>query len=308
MNLLIYLVLAVILLTTLGLPKVDSTTRISSVVQCVVSAKSVDANRTTCPKTAQAAPAFHKLRPGDTVIAVDGQRISTWDQLAAAIQPAAGRALHLTVRRAGRLVPVTVVPVVNTYHPDPGVTKTAGYIGISPVEHRYFARQSITQVPGVIGDQIGTGLAGLGSYPSKIANLWGTVFDGQKRDPQGAVGVVGIGRLSGDFASSTVYNLQDKIYLLVYLLASVNLLLFFFNLVPLLPLDGGHVAGALVEASKRGRARLRARRAGIRARPQIFVDTAQMVPVMYAVASLLIVISLLTLYADIVKPISLTGG
>jgi membrane-associated protease RseP (regulator of RpoE activity) len=88
----------------------------------------------------------------------------------------------------------------------------------------------------------------------------------------------------------------------------VNLLLFFFNLLPLLPLDGGHVAGALVEAAKRGRARLRGRRSGVRIRPQIFVDTAQMVPVMYAVASVLIVISLLTLYADIVKPINLTGG
>jgi Zn-dependent protease len=160
----------------------------------------------------------------------------------------------------------------------------------------------------VIGDQIGTGVAALGSYPSKIASLWGTVFEGKPRDVTGAVGVVGIGRLSGDFASSSAFDLQSKIYFLIGLLASVNLLLFFFNLIPLLPLDGGHVAGALVESAKRGRARLRARRAGTRSRPQIFVDTAQMVPVMYAVASVLIVISLLTLYADIVKPIQLGGG
>ena len=90
----------------------------------------------------------------------------------------------------------------------------------------------------------------------------------------------------------------------------MNLLLFFFNLLPLLPLDGGHVAGALVEAAKRGRARLRAR-SGKDAlpdgatRPQIFVDTAQMLPVMYAVASVLILVTLLTLYADIVHPINI---
>ena len=61
-----------------------------------------------------------------------------------------------------------------------------------------------------------------------------------------------------------------------------------------------------VEAAKRGRARLRARRHPEAAgrRPQIFVDTAQMLPVMYAVASVLILITLLTLYADIVKPIN----
>ncbi|MDT4907815.1 MAG: hypothetical protein QOI69_1056, partial [Pseudonocardiales bacterium] len=94
------------------------------------------------------------------------------------------------------------------------------------------------------------------------------------------------------------------------------LLLFFFNLLPLLPLDGGHVAGAAVEAAKRGRARLKARRtpafgpdgAPAPTRPQIFVDTAQMLPVMYAVASVLILLTLLTFYADIVKPVNLFGG
>jgi membrane-associated protease RseP (regulator of RpoE activity) len=308
MNLLIYLVLAVVLLTTLGMPHHEPTTQINNVVKCVVAANSKDANRSTCPTAAQAAPAFNKLRPGDTVIAVDGRRISTWAQLAAAIQPAAGRTLHFTVRRDGRIVPVAVTPVKNTYHPDTGVTKTAGYIGIQPVDRHYFVRQSITQVPGVIGGQISSGVTALGSYPSKIASLWRTVFEGKRRDPTGAVGVVGIGRLSGDFASSTTYDLQDKVYLLIGLLASVNLLLFFFNLLPLLPLDGGHVAGALVESAKRGRARLRSRRNGTRSRPQIFVDTAQMVPIMYVVASVLIVISLLTLYADIVKPISFSGG
>jgi membrane-associated protease RseP (regulator of RpoE activity) len=308
MNLLIYLVLTMVLLTTLGIPHREPTTTIKEVVQCVVPASSKDATSTTCPATAQAAPAFHKLQPGDTVLAVDGHRIASWDQLSAAIRPAAGKPLVLTVRRSGHPVRVTLTPVRNTYHPNAGVTTTAGYIGISPADRQYFDRQSITQVPGVVGGQIGMGFTALGSYPSKIASLWGTIFDNKPRDPTGAVGVVGIGRLSGDFASNPAYDLLAKVYVLIGLLASVNLLLFFFNLLPLLPLDGGHVAGALVEAAKRGRARLRARRAGTRARPQIFVDTAQMIPVMYVVASVLIVISLLTLYADIVKPISLSGG
>src|SRR5581483_6273248 len=81
------------------------------------------------------------------------------------------------------------------------------------------------------------------------------------RDQTGAVGVVGIGRIGGGLAQSSQLDAQEKVYALIELLATVNLLLFFFNLLPLLPLDGGHVAGALVEAAKRGRARLRARRA-----------------------------------------------
>jgi hypothetical protein len=60
-----------------------------------------------------------------------------------------------------------------------------------------------------------------------------------------------------------------------------------------------------VEAVRRGWARVRRRGA---VRPQIFVDTAQMLPVMYAVASVLVVLTLLTLWADIVKPINPLGG
>jgi membrane-associated protease RseP (regulator of RpoE activity) len=104
----------------------------------------------------------------------------------------------------------------------------------------------------------------------------------------------------------------DKAYFLLALLAGVNLLLFLFNLLPLLPLDGGHVAGAVVEIAKRRRAEWRARRspvpgqAGALRRP-IYVDTAQMVPVLYGVAALLLVFTLFVVYADIVDPISLTS-
>ena len=87
---------------------------------------------------------------------------------------------------------------------------------------------------GYIGDQIGQGVSAIGSYPSKIASLWGTVFEGKPRDPTGAIGVVGIGRLGGDIAQSNAFNAQDKAFALISLLATVNLLLFFFNLLPLL--------------------------------------------------------------------------
>jgi Zn-dependent protease len=125
------------------------------------------------------------------------------------------------------------------------------------------------------------------------------VFEGKPRDQQGAVGVVGLGRIGGQIADTPTLGVLDKVSILLSLLAGVNLLLFFFNLLPLLPLDGGHVAGAIVEAIRRGIAR-------VRRRPrQIFVDVAQLVPVMYVVASILIVFSVLVMYADIVKPISI---
>jgi membrane-associated protease RseP (regulator of RpoE activity) len=311
MNLLIYLVLTVVIFTTLGKYHEDATTTVGDVTQCVVPANSPEAGRDTCPAGAtdvQTAPAFGKLQPGDKILAVNSTAISSWDQLVGFIEPSAGKSLTLTIDRHGVTQQVRVTPVENLKYAADGKTlKHAGFLGIGSRLHKYFQPLGISGVPREVGSQLRQGVDALASYPHKIAGLWDTVVHGKQRDPNGAIGVVGIGRLGGEFASTHALDVQQKVFTLVELLATVNLLLFFFNLLPLLPLDGGHVAGALVEAAKRGRARLAARRSGERARPQIFVDTAQMLPVMYAVASVLIVLTLLTLYADIVKPIRLNG-
>jgi membrane-associated protease RseP (regulator of RpoE activity) len=313
MNLFIYLVLTTILLLTLGTPQSDATTKISQVSKCLVPVTATQAQVKACKQTNTPA-ALAGLKVGDAIVAVNGTRITSWDQLISIVEPSVNKALSFTVLRKGSEVSLTVTPVRNVKCADDACTKTkrAGFLGISPHIRNYFQSQSITDVPGQVVSQISLGARALGSYPSKLHSLWQTVFDGKPRDPQGAVGVVGIGRLGGQIADSHRVPWKDKLYSLIGLLASVNLLLFFFNLLPLLPLDGGHVAGALVEAAKRGRARLRGRAerrrdptAAVTTRPQIFVDTAQMLPVMYAVASVLILITLLTLYADIVKPINI---
>ncbi|WP_375485351.1 RIP metalloprotease [uncultured Jatrophihabitans sp.] len=317
MNLVIYLVLTLILLLTLGSPTTTSTTTVGSIAKCVVSANSTAAKNNTCPAGAPRTPAAKTLQVNDKLLAIDGRKVSSWDDVAPIIQASAGKPLRVEVERKGQDRTVTLTPTRNTFTPTVGKPAvTAGFVGLSPYERSYFASVGITGVPGKIGSQLKLGLDALGQYPSKLHSLYQTVFEGKKRDPAGAVGVVGIGRISGEFASDPHFTLKSKIYTLLGLLASVNLLLFLFNLLPLLPLDGGHVAGAIVEAIKRGRARLRARGrpAAVGAdgspipRPAIFVDTAQMLPVMYAVASVLVVLTLLTLYADIVKPINLTGG
>ena len=87
--------------------------------------------------------------------------------------------------------------------------------------------------------------------------------------------------------------------LLLNLLASLNLALFVFNLIPLLPLDGGHIAGALWEAIKRPIARAR----GVVG--PVYVDVTKALPVAYAVSLVLIGMSVLLIYADVVKPITI---
>jgi membrane-associated protease RseP (regulator of RpoE activity) len=317
MNLAIYLVLTVLLFSVLGKPHDDPTTTVGTISKCVYPATAAEAKQSDC--TTPNSPAYKAaLQPGDTLVSLAGTPITDWDRAVAIIEASPGKALSMTVLRDGVNVPLTITPVENVkYANDTGTkTKTAGFIGVSPKFHHYYQQLGITEIPGQIGSQLSQGVRALGSYPEKIGSLWNTVFHNKPRDPAGAIGVVGIGRLGGDLAQTNQLDVQDKVFSLIGLLASVNLLLFLFNLLPLLPLDGGHVAGALVEAAKRGRARLQARSAvpvgpdGTPAppRPQIFVDTAQMLPVMYAVASVLIVLTLLTLYADIVKPVSLGGG
>ena len=113
--------------------------------------------------------------------------------------------------------------------------------------------------------------------------------------------VVGVGRVAGEVASSDIFgDTKDKAILLLSLLASLNLVLFAFNTVPLLPLDGGHVAGALWEGVKKGWAR-------VRGKPDPGpVDTAKALPLAYGVALAFIAMTLLLVYADFVKPIRIT--
>jgi Zn-dependent protease len=118
--------------------------------------------------------------------------------------------------------------------------------------------------------------------------------------------VVGVGRVAGD-AGAGKYDAfvgesaVDKLWFLVSLLAGLNFMLFLFNLIPLLPLDGGHVAGALWEGLKRQLARLSGR-------PDPgYVDVAKALPVAYTVSMVLLGASLLLIYADVVKPVNLGG-
>jgi membrane-associated protease RseP (regulator of RpoE activity) len=321
MNLVIYLVLTVVLLTALGKPHNDPTTTVQSVIKCVVPVTAPEAKDSDCAVPNSPALAGGLL-PGDKLVAINGTKLKSWDAATTIIEDSPGKALTFTVERAGALKTLSITPVKNLKYVSGSTTKTheAGFIGVEPDQPEYYKTVAVGSLPGEVGSQIRQGWDRLMQYPQKIGGLFGTVFEGKKRDVNGAVGVVGIGRISADIIGDKNLGTQDKIYFFVSLLASLNLLLFFFNLLPLLPLDGGHVAGAIVEAARRGRARLALRRNphpvgpdgvpidGDKARRQIFVDTAQLLPVMYVVGSLILVLTLLTVYADIVHPINLSSG
>lgn len=297
MNLVLSFVFFSIVLVGFGLPQY--TTTIGTVYECVVPATSTQQE---CAPDDPAAPAAEAgILPGDRILAIDGVPVSTIEEVSAIITAAPGESLAVQVEREGRPITLDVTPLL-TERPveaeDGSVTtREVGFIGIGyAVEN---VRQPITAVPGYVWDtgvRVGTAIVTL---PARVYDLATSTFGGTERDPEGLIGVVGIGRLAGEITSLDTLPVADRAANLLGLLGGLNLVLFLFNLIPLLPLDGGHVAGALWEAARRGIARMRGR-------PDPGpVDVARLIPVTLAVTGILAVLGVFTVFADIVNPITL---
>jgi membrane-associated protease RseP (regulator of RpoE activity) len=257
-----------------------------------------------CALPAVSPAAAAGLRPGDTILAIDGEPLEptaydSWTAVQEAIRGSAGEQLQLTIERDGERQQVTVTPIENTVYTDATgeETTTAGYLGISPAPG--FARQSLADLPGYFGMVVSQSVERLLEIPERIPQLFRAAFLGEERDRNGPIGVVGVGRISGEVFSLEDFTGQQKLSTFLSLLASVNLVLFLFNLLPIYPLDGGHIAGALYEKARATVARVRGR-----PDPGPF-DIARLMPVAYVVAGLFIVLSGLLLVADIVNPITL---
>jgi Zn-dependent protease len=204
------------------------------------------------------------------------------------------------------------VPIIATERPvidDDGVpvleddgtprTETTGFLGVSPTQER--RPLSILEFPGEMADMIGQTFHALFTLPGKLVEITQVAFSDVERDPNGPIGMVGVGRVAGEIVGTDRLEVIEKVQVGLSLLGSLNLFLFAFNMVPLLPLDGGHIAVGLYEGGRR-QVNLRRGRGVIGP-----FDTARLLPLTYAVVGVLLCVTVLLLYVDIFKPVILFG-
>jgi membrane-associated protease RseP (regulator of RpoE activity) len=315
MNLLIGVVLFSGLVTLYGVNVEKPGALVASVSECVVPASQAGTKTSCAPGDARTPALAAGIQPGDKLVSVNGVAIGRTTDVGAQIRPRIGQATQVVVERDGERLTLTATPIRNEVQrvgedgqalvDEDGnpVVIEAGFLGVSSAPVLARERQSVTVVPGIIGEQVGHMAGVLLHIPQRMTDVAQAAFGSEERDPNGPVSVVGVGRMAGEVTSGSIEGLDDsiggKVAMLVTLLAGLNIALFVFNMIPLLPLDGGHVAGALWEGLKRRGARLLGR-------PDPgHVDVAKALPVAYAVSSVLIVMSALLIYADFVKPVKL---
>ncbi|QHO91265.1 zinc metalloprotease [Actinomyces sp. 432] len=307
-NLALGIICLTLALGVIGQPALTST--LTSVAECVSS--DIDAGA-ACTDADPASPAAAAgLRAGDTIVSWDGETTSTWADVQTAIGAAGTEPAVVVVKRDGEelTLTVTAVEVPRTVYNADGVPATDAegevvkqlrpYVGIGPALGT--VRTPPGEIPQVVGSAVGLTLKAIATLPAGLYHAVAAGLGLEERNAEGLVSLVGVGRIAGEVSSAGTGTdaglpFSMRLFYMLSLLGSLNLALFAFNLVPLLPLDGGHVAGACWEGLRRLWARARGN-------PDPgYADTARMLPVGQVVFYLLIVMAVVLIWVDIVAPI-----
>ena len=281
-------VLLLTLFLSVGLTSVTST--VEKVSECIPQKASEVCSAKSTPSPAKNVG----ILAGDKIIRVDGKSYKDWSDVVSVIRASAGKELTITVERNGAPVDIAVTPASRDLNGKVigvlGVVNKVGTITYGPVD-------AVSRAGKFTGQILQNSATSLVSLPSKIPNLISQTFGGEKRDAEGLVGVVGVARVSGETANTKALTVREKIATFILIIASLNLFVGMFNLLPLLPLDGGHMAVAIVDGVRN----FLARRRGL-AKPAPF-DVERLTPITMVVFVLMASLSILLLTADIFNPI-----
>jgi membrane-associated protease RseP (regulator of RpoE activity) len=294
MHFILALVLVFGLALTVGIAN-DNVTQVGTISPCVPA--SVTAyNNGSCTGSHVTSPAeLAGLRVGDVVTAFDGRPVSTFTQFTDLIRPLPpGTPVTITVRRDGKLV--------NLHTNLANVKGRSGsYLGVGPAV--VFQVASPLRAIEYSGTTFGQVLAGSAQAVAALPAALPKLFAKDRSSTAGGQvsSVVGAAEATGaEVASSAGW--QYKVSFVLLLIASLNIFVGAFNMLPLLPLDGGHIAVIVYE-------RIRAWLARLRGRPDPgLANMAKLLPVSFSLFVVLIFFSLVLILADIVNPVNIVGG
>ena len=302
MNFLLGTLLIVISLSGIGTAQVSTT--VDQVYDCI------EQTEAGCDPNAPVSPAKAAgLKPGDRVVEVNQLAVNEWEEVVAALNLKIEAESSLVVERDGELVALTVTPVFterpvydatgNLVRDEAGnpVTEIRPILGI--LTEPKLSPVSLGESLGVAVNSTSALGAFVFSLPQEIWKIANSTFGLEERDPNGAVSIVGVGQIAGEVAANQDASWELRLGSILLLLGSLNLALFVFNLIPLLPLDGGHLLGALYERIKRTAVKL------VRGVDPGPVDTAKALPLAYVVWAVLLATGIIVILADLVNPITL---
>ncbi len=305
MNLLIAVVLLVVIFSGIGIPTLTST--LGAVADCVVPV--TEPTRDCGPSDPVAPGAAAGLVPGDRVVGWGGEPVEDWAGLSSAIRASGTDAVEVVLVRDGTQQSVTVTPVTTerpvvedgalvTDESGEPVLEPVPFVGVGPALE--VVRQPLAAGLSATGDTVAQTAGIIATLPARMVEVGRAAFGDAERE-DGVIGLIGVGRVAGELATveADASTAAVRAASLLGIIASLNIALLLFNLVPLVPLDGGHVAGALWEGLRRQVAR-------VRHRPDPGpVDAARAMPLAYVVVLVMVGMSLVLAYADLVNPVTL---
>jgi membrane-associated protease RseP (regulator of RpoE activity) len=277
---------------------------VAEVVPCIVPA---DEDGRVCSadelKNNPTPAAAAGLEPGDRFVSFNGTPVTDWAQMQKAIRANDNGRATIVVERDGERLTLEATTSVQPrpVDGDSDALTPVGFLGVLPEQTPVYE----TGGPIYAAQQMGTMTVdvarSLAQLPVKVYGVGKAIVGLEERDPNGPVSVVGGGRIAGEVASNETFPVKDKIVSLVMLIAGFNLFVGLFNFIPLLPLDGGHIAGALYEGLRRAWAR-------VRGLPDPgYVDVAKLLPIAYVMGLAMLLMGVVLIIGDIVVPLHLTG-
>ncbi len=281
------LVLLFVIAAGIGLEAASTGTTVGTVESCV------PANMTSgCVKGDPASPATKAgVRVGDQIVSIAGIRVANWTQMGKAIRSQqAGAEVPVVVERHGR--PVTLHATLAS------LTGHGSYLGVSPLG--VWQRQGPLGAASYAGHEFWQMLSGSAAVVAALPKAIPDLFAKNRGSTPGGdvTSVVGAGDVTGQVLEARI-GWQPKAGLVLLIIASLNIFVGAFNLLPLLPLDGGHLAVVIYERARAWLARLLGR-------PDPGpVDFRRLIPVSVGVFALLVGVGLLLIMADLVNPIHL---